>query len=116
MEYTPDLYARRAEDARQPPQGEDGNLPRTYYLKPNQPVQGAHVRNCGYIVGKKRAAKGSPQDFRAMQFNLVVSTNEDAIRLWQKLSFEIIGTLPGTFHHPRLGSVDAFVMCKQLAT
>ena len=65
---------------------------------------------------KKRAAKGSPQDFRAMQFNLVVSTNEDAIRLWQKLSFEIIGTLPGTFHHPRLGYVDAFVMCKQLAT
>lgn len=52
MEYTPDLYAR------QPPQGEDGNLPRTYYLKPNQPGQGAHVRNCGYIVGEKARGKG----------------------------------------------------------
>jgi len=37
-----------------------------------------------------------------MQFNLVVSTNEDAIRLW--------------LHHPQRGYVDAFVICKQLAT
>jgi ribosomal protein S18 acetylase RimI-like enzyme len=51
-----------------------------------------------------------------MQFNLVVSTNEDAIRLWQKLGFEISGTLPETFHHPQRGYVDAFVICKQLAT
>ena len=51
-----------------------------------------------------------------MQFNLVVSTNEDAIRLWQKLGFEIIGPLPKTFHHPQLGYVDAFVICTQLAT
>ncbi len=51
-----------------------------------------------------------------MQFNLVVSTNEDAIRRCQKLGFEIVGTLPGTFHHPRLSYVDAFVMYKQFAT
>ena len=99
------------------------------FLKPNQPGQGAHVCNCGYIVGEKARGKGIAtkmckcsqkeaiaQDFRAMQFNLVVSTNEDAIRLWQKLGFEIIGTLPETFHHPQRGYVDAFVICKQLAT
>ena len=98
------------------------------FLKPNQPGQGAHVCNCGYIVGEKARGKGIAtkmckcsqkeaiaQDFRAMQFNLVVSTNEDAIRLWQKLGFEIIGSLPKTFHHPQLGYVDAFVICKQLA-
>jgi ribosomal protein S18 acetylase RimI-like enzyme len=91
--------------------------------------QGAHLCNCGYIVGEKARGKGITtkmckhsqkeaiaQDFRAMQFNLVVSTNEDAIRLWQKLGFEIIGILPETFHHPQLGYVDAFVICKQLAT
>jgi ribosomal protein S18 acetylase RimI-like enzyme len=54
------------------------------------------------------------QGFRAMQFNLLVSTNETAVRLWQKLGFQIVGTLPGAFRHSRLGYVDAFVMYKQL--
>jgi ribosomal protein S18 acetylase RimI-like enzyme len=49
-----------------------------------------------------------------MQFNFVVSTNEGAIRIWQKLGFEIVGTLPKAFKHHKLGFVDAFVMFKQL--
>ena len=52
--------------------------------------------------------------FRAMQFNLVVATNEGAIRLWQKLGFDIAGTLPGASRHPTQGYVDAFVMYKKL--
>jgi len=48
--------------------------------------------------------------FRAMQYNLVVSTNEGAIRLWKKHGFEVIGTLPNAFQHQRLGFVDALVM------
>ena len=56
------------------------------------------------------------QGFRAMQFNFVVSTNEGAVRLWQRLGFAIVGTLPGAFAHPRLGYVDAYVMFKQLAS
>ena len=31
--------------------------------------------------------------FRAMQFNYVIATNTAAIRLWQDLGFEIVGTL-----------------------
>jgi ribosomal protein S18 acetylase RimI-like enzyme len=49
-----------------------------------------------------------------MQFNLVVSTNEGAVRLWKGLGFEIVGTLPRAFHHRRLGFVDAYVMYKWL--
>lgn len=45
-----------------------------------------------------------------MQFNLVVSTNERAVKLWQQLGFQIVGTLPGAFHHPTRGYVDAYVM------
>jgi ribosomal protein S18 acetylase RimI-like enzyme len=52
--------------------------------------------------------------FRAMQFNLVVSTNERAVRLWQRLGFATVGTLPGAFRHRELGFVDAFVMFKTL--
>ena len=49
-----------------------------------------------------------------MHFNLVVSTNEGAVRLWQKLGFEIAGTLPKAFDHPAQGLVDAHVLYKLL--
>lgn len=108
---------------------DEGAVLGTYYIKPNQPGLGSHVCNCGYIVGENARGKGMATlmcehsqseamrlGFRAMQFNLVVSTNEGAVRLWQKLGFEIVGTLPGAFRHPRHGFIDAFVMYKQLET
>jgi len=108
---------------------EAGAVVGTYYIKPNQPSLGSHVCNSGYIVGEDARGKGVASQmcesaqreairlgFRAMQFNLVVSTNKSAVRLWQKLGFEIVGTLPGAFQHPKHGYVDAFVMYKQLAT
>jgi len=61
----------------------------------------------------KRAVE---QGFLAMQFNFVVSTNERAVRLWERLGFSVVGRLPGAFRHRRLGYVDALVMFKALAT
>ena len=103
----------------------DNTLLGTYYIKPNQAGPGAHVCNCGYIVSDKARGKGVAskmcahsqeeavaKGFRAMQFNHVVSTNEGAVRLWKKHGFEIVGTLPGAFHHPKEGYVDAYVMFK----
>lgn len=100
----------------------------SYYVKPNQPGLGSHVCNCGYAVAESARGRGVASamcehsqreaarlGFRAMQFNLVVSTNESAVRLWRKLGFETVGTLPGAFRHPRLGFIDAFVMYKHLA-
>lgn len=99
----------------------------TYYLKPNQPGQGSHVCNCGYVVDASARGKGvaslmcvhSQEEalrlgYLSMQFNLVVSTNEDAIRVWQKNGFDIAGRLQGAFLHPAAGLVDAFVMFKVL--
>jgi len=104
-----------------------GAIVGTYFLKPNQPGLGSHVCNAGYIVSEKARGKGvatfmcehsqseaKRMGFRAMQFNIVVSTNESAVHLWQKLGFEIVGRLPGAFKHSKLGFVDAFVMFKQL--
>jgi ribosomal protein S18 acetylase RimI-like enzyme len=106
---------------------EDGRIVGTYIIKPNQPGLGAHVCNCGYVVSKEAQGQGIAAQmcehsqklavemgFRAMQFNFVVSTNTGAVRLWQKLGFEIVGTLPGVFQHQKLGFVDAFVMFKSL--
>ena len=49
-----------------------------------------------------------------MQFNLVISTNHAAVKLWQKLGFTIVGTLPRVFRHRQLGLVDAYVMHRSL--
>lgn len=107
--------------------GKENEILGTYYIKPNQPELGSHVCNCGYIVSKNARNKGvatsmcehSQQKakdlgFRAMQYNLVVSTNEGAIRLWKKLGFKVVGVLPKAFMSMSLGYVDAFVMYKVL--
>jgi ribosomal protein S18 acetylase RimI-like enzyme len=49
-----------------------------------------------------------------MQFNFVVSTNEGAMRLWQKHGFAVVGRIPNAFRHARLGLVDALVMYRAL--
>ena len=82
----------------------------TYYLRPNSLALGAHVANAGYVVAEHCRRLG----FRAMQFNLVVSTNTAGIRCWQRNGFQVVGTLPGAFCHKRLGYVDALVMVQGL--
>lgn len=104
-----------------------GALLGTYYIKPNQPTLGAHVANCGYMVSEHARGRGvatsmcehSQEEavrlgYRAMQFNLVVETNEASVHLWKKLGFGVVGTLPGAFKHSQHGFVDAFVMYKVL--
>jgi ribosomal protein S18 acetylase RimI-like enzyme len=59
-------------------------------------------------------AEAVTHGFRGMQYNLVVSTNEGAIRLWKKHGFQILGTLPGAFRDPEQKYVDSYVMFKQL--
>lgn len=106
---------------------EDGEVLGTYFIKTNQSGPGDHVCNCGYMVAASARGRGvatalckHSQDiarelgYRAMQFNLVVSTNTGAVRLWQSLGFDIVGTLPGAFRHPDAGDVDAYIMYKQL--
>ncbi len=105
----------------------DEEIVGTYYIKPNQTGLGAHVCNCGYMVSSQARGQGiatqlcvhSQQSalelgYKAMQFNLVVSSNAAAVHLWNKLGFEIIGRLPKAFNHLRLGLVDAFIMYKWL--
>ena len=106
---------------------EEGEILGTYYLRANRQGGGSHVANCGYMTAPWAAGRGvasamcshsldraRARGFRAMQFNIVISTNDRAIRLWQKFGFEIAGRLPKAFHHPTRGYVDAFVMYRKL--
>jgi ribosomal protein S18 acetylase RimI-like enzyme len=107
---------------------EDGVLLGSYYLKANAAGPGSHVCNCGYMVTDAARGRGlarlmcehsqkvaTDNGFLAMQFNSVVSTNEVAVALWQKLGFEVVGRLPRAYQHARLGLVDCLVMFKWLA-
>lgn len=107
---------------------QDGSITGTYLLRANQAGPGSHIANAAFMVaplaqrlGVGRAmaehclGEARRLGFRAMQFNYVVSTNEGAIRLWKALGFDIVGTLPGAFRHPRLGFVDVYVMFKELS-
>ncbi len=106
----------------------DGGKPvGTYHIHANHIGLGSHVANCGYVtdaaargrgvgraMGEHSLAHAKARGFRAMQFNLVVKPNVASWKLWQKLGFEIVGTLPGAFLHAREGYVDAYVMYRTL--
>jgi L-amino acid N-acyltransferase YncA len=99
----------------------------TYVLRRNQLGGGSHVANAGFMVSASARGQGLGRamaehclsearrlGFRAMQFNYVISTNTAAIRLWQDLGFEIVGTLASAFRHPDKGYVDVYVMYRSL--
>jgi ribosomal protein S18 acetylase RimI-like enzyme len=105
----------------------DGAIVGSYFVRPNQRGGGAHVANAGYVTRVGQTGRGiaramcahsiehaRDRGFRAMQYNIVVSTNERAVRLWQAMGFTIVGRLPGAFAHPTHGDVDAFVMFRSL--
>ncbi len=104
-----------------------GRILGTYILRPNQSGGGSHVANAAFMVAPDARGQGIGRamaehclsearlvGFRAMQFNFVVSTNDSAVRLWQKLDFKIVGTLPGAFRHPKKGYIDVYVMHRSL--
>ena len=105
----------------------DGEVLGTYYVRANQAGGGDHVANCGFVTASSAQGRGvarrmlehslvhaKNRGFRAMQFNFVISTNERAVRTWQRYGFAIVGRLPLAYNHPTRGFVDALVMHKTL--
>jgi GNAT superfamily N-acetyltransferase len=101
----------------------DGAVVATYSVRPNQPGLGDHVANAGYMVEPAARGQGIARvlcehsmetarqaGFTAMQFNFVVSSNEGAVRLWQRCGFRIVGQVPGAFRHRERGPTDVYIM------
>ena len=100
-----------------------GAIVSTYYIKTNQQGGGSHVCNCGYIVGEAARGQGLAAQmcrasqvqaralgYRAMQFNFVLASNAGAVKIWHRLGYKTVGTIPKAFDHPKRGFVDAYVM------
>jgi len=101
----------------------NGEILGAYYVKPQWPGRGSHVATATYMVAERARGRGigrilgehslkaaQERGYSAMQFNLVISTNEPAVALWKKIGFKIIGTVPGGFRHRDLGDVDTYLM------
>lgn len=106
---------------------QNGTIVGAYILRPNQPGYGKHIANAAYMVHNDHRGSGIGKamglhsidyarslDYRAMQFNLVVSTNLAAIKAWEHAGFNIIGTIPEAFYHYQRGFVDAHIMYRKL--
>ncbi|GAB3022288.1 N-acetyltransferase [Nocardioides flavus (ex Wang et al. 2016)] len=102
---------------------EQGRVLGSAKMGPNRPGRGAHVgtasfmvsadargRGVGRLLGEHVVAWHRDHGFAGIQFNAVVETNAAAVRLWQDLGFEIIGTVPRAFESPSRGRVGLHVM------
>lgn len=89
----------------------------------NRPGRGSHIGTASFMVDPSARGRGvgrrlaeymvawhREQGFAGIQFNAVVETNTAAVRLWQDLGFEIIGTVPGAFDSASQGRVGLHVM------
>ncbi len=99
----------------------------TFYIKKNAAGGGAHVCNCGYVTAEAARGRGVAEamcrvsqsealqlGFTAMQFNMVLSTNDGALRLWDRLGFRTVGIVPDVFDHPEVGLISGHVMFRSL--
>ena len=87
-----------------------GEIAGLYILHPNNIGRCGHICNASYAVrrdlrgqhtGEKLVThcmqKGKELGFLILQFNAVVASNRYALRLYEKLGFIRLGTIPGGF-------------------
>jgi GNAT superfamily N-acetyltransferase len=92
-------------------------------MGPNRPGRGSHIATASFMVAPARQGHGvgralgehvvewaRTNGYRGIQFNAVVETNTGAVRLWQALGFQIIGTVPAAFDHAHDGLVGLHLM------
>lgn len=101
----------------------DGRVIGGFFLKKNFPGKSSHIANAAYMVDGTFRGKGigtllvkaslalaKEVGFHAMQFNMVLSQNTGAVRLYQKLGFQIAATLPNAVRNSNGSYQDGYIM------
>ncbi len=86
---------------------EDGKILGLYILHPNNIGRCGTIANASYAVARESRgkgigkllvedslARGKELGFHVLQFNAVLKSNVSAIRLYERLGFESLGTIP----------------------
>lgn len=87
-----------------------GEIVGLYILHPNNVGRCGHISNASYAVKKDKRGqhigellvkncltKAKELGFKILQFNAVVATNTSALKLYKKLGFTQLGTIPKGF-------------------
>ncbi len=105
----------------------NGELAGTFYLRPNHLGPASHTANGGFMVNPRFAGGGvctrmgehamseaRRLGYRAMQFNMVVSTNLPSVAVWKKLGFTEIARVPEGYCLPDGNYVDSLILHRKL--
>lgn len=98
-----------------------------FYLRANYSGRSSHIANAAYMIRNSYRGKGigsllikaslhlaKDLGFLAMQFNMVLSQNTLAVKLYEKLGFNVISTIPYAVRNPDGSYQDGYVMHRQL--
>lgn len=128
--YDPDMTEAHAHDTwvEAPPAltvvaVEDHRVLGTAKMGANRPGPGSHVSTASFMVAADARGRGvggtmcryaldwaRREGYAGMQFNAVAESNHAAVKLYERLGFTVVGTVPGAFAHPTLGRVGLHVM------
>ncbi len=105
----------------------EGEVIGGFFIKPNFSGRSDHIANAAYMIKNTHRGKGigtllvkasleiaKDLGFRAMQFNMVLSQNLIALKLYQKLGFNIIGTIPRAIRSSDGSYQQAYILHRDL--
>lgn len=98
-----------------------------FYLKANYSGRSSHIANAAYMIRNTYRNKGvgsllikaslhlaKDLGLHAMQFNMVLSQNKLAVKLYARLGFKVVGTIPQAVRNPDGSFQDGYVMHRKL--
>lgn len=94
-----------------------------FYIRSNFSGRSNHIANAAYMVRGSHRGQGigtllvkaslhiaKDLGFKSMQFNMVFSENTVATKLYKKLGFKVIGTIPQGIRNPDGSYQDGYIM------
>lgn len=98
----------------------------TAKMGPNRAGPGAHIATASFMVAPGERGRGvgtalcraaltwaEAQGYAGMQFNAVAETNRAAVAVYERLGFQVLGTVPRAFEHPAAGRVGLHLMYRE---
>lgn len=98
-----------------------------FYVRPNFSGRCSHIANAAYMIKDSHRSQGigtllvkasleiaKNLGFTAMQFNMVLSQNTVALKLYEKLGFKVAGTIPQGIRNPDGSYQDGYVLIRFL--
>lgn len=108
-------------------QRQDGVIIGGFYIRQNYTGRSSHIANAAYMIHQEYRGQGigsllvkaslhlaKKNGFQAMQFNMVLSQNVLAIKLYERLGFIVAGALPNAVQNKDGSYQDGYVMFRSL--